>query len=129
MPQTASELKVVTVSRKDSRERREVKAKMFMDGHAIDKEGNVYPLEQNVVKSAPAKMTWERVDVLGCVGLGEYLDAERFCLLLVKRSRLLHQHQGGDQVDCKLWVKSKVVEMGAATEAGIKNCDGPAVCS
>lgn len=39
------------------------------DRRAVNAEGKVYLLALDVVKSVPAKMDWERVEVLHCIGL------------------------------------------------------------
>lgn len=39
-------------------------AKKIVEGPAVYEKGEAYSLAQDIVKEAPARMNWERVDVL-----------------------------------------------------------------
>lgn len=83
------ELEAVPVPREGSGEGKGRNKSRVVDGPTLDKERKAYTLTQNVVKRAPAKMNWERVDVLECIDLGKYLDSERFGVLQVKGCEFL----------------------------------------
>lgn len=55
-----------------------------MDGPAPDEGGKAYPLARIVFKRAPVNVSWEQLNVLNYIGLGEYLHAERFSIIIGK---------------------------------------------
>lgn len=79
MPPTASKLGEVPIPRKVcGKQKRRVE-----DDPALDEEQKTYPLQQDVVKEAPACVNWERLDILECIGFGQYQNAKLFSLLSV----------------------------------------------
>lgn len=55
-----------------------------MDGAAVDEENKACLVALNVIKEAPAKVSWERLGALDFIGLGQYLESGHFDVLPVK---------------------------------------------
>lgn len=80
------ELELVPIFRKRNMEENGGVKRRNVEGLAFDEEGKAYPLVTDVVKGTPAKVSWERQNLLDHIHLGQYPDAECFTALAVKGS-------------------------------------------
>lgn len=81
---TESGLEAVPVSQKESGKGKGGKERRIRNCHPVDAESQTYLFALDVVKGALAKRNWKRDDVFHYNGLGEYLDAESFDVILVR---------------------------------------------
>lgn len=71
MPPTACELEAAPIPRKESGKGKSDGKRMVVDGSALGKDVNAYPLALHFGKSAVEKVHWARLDVLHYVGLAQ----------------------------------------------------------
>lgn len=70
----ASELKTMLIKREEGGKGKGGSEKSILTGPKVDAEGKAYSLAPKFLERAPARMDWERVDVLEYVGRKVYLE-------------------------------------------------------
>lgn len=80
----ASELETVPILRKENGEGKCGENMRSVEGAEFNDKGKLYLLARNVGKGAPPEKYRDRARSLDSIGLGEYLDVDRFGVLPVK---------------------------------------------